>query len=203
MIIDLTVKLDDNTPVYPGDPKPVFKAASQFETVGYEDYLIFVGNHVGTHIDAPSHMIKGGKTLDKININTFFGNGICVNTGKDINLEKFKQSSISDGDIILIRTDMSEVYFEKEYYEEYPAIPKDVAAYLVEKKVKMVGVDMGSVDYEPFPVHKMFLQNEILIIENLTNLKALKSKEFKVFALPLNLTIDGSPARVIAEIDDL
>jgi hypothetical protein len=78
---------------------------------------------------------------------------------------------------------------------------QEVAKYLVDAKVKMVGVDTCSVDNQDgFPIHKILLAGKVLIIENLTNLNQLTGKDFKVYALPLNLQIDGSPARVIAEI---
>ena len=70
----------------------------------------------------------------------------------------------------------------------------------VEKKIKMLGVDMCSPDHSPFPIHKILLANNILILENLTNLSDLENKEFKVHAFPIKLQIDGSPVRVVAEI---
>lgn len=87
------------------------------------------------------------------------------------------------------------------YYTDYPAVPEDIAQQLVDMKVKMVGVDMGSIDHDPFPVHKLLLGSDILIIENLVNVGQLVGKKFKVYALPLNLQVEASPARVIAEIE--
>ena len=78
---------------------------------------------------------------------------------------------------------------------------QEVAEYLVESKVKMVGVDTCSIDNaDGFPIHRILLGADILIIENLTNLDRLAGKNFRVFALPLNLQVDGSPARVVAEL---
>lgn len=80
---------------------------------------------------------------------------------------------------------------------------QEVAEYLVEKKVKMVGLDTCSADNQDnFPIHKTLLSGGVLIIENLTNLSKLQGSDFKVYALPLNLQIDGSPTRVVAEIAD-
>jgi arylformamidase len=96
---------------------------------------------------------------------------------------------------------MSDKYHDPIYFEDYPAMSEEVAKYLVEAKIKMVGVDTCSVDNQDgFPVHKILLAGNVLIIENLTNLTQLTGKDFKVYALPLNLQIDGSPARVIAEV---
>lgn len=198
--IDLSVPLTEKTPVYPGDPVTKIEQAGVLETSGYEDHYVSVGTHVGTHIDAPAHMIKGGKTLNQVELDRFIGRGVYIKVDKEITLDKVKTVDIGDGDIVLFHTGMSDVYHQKEYYDNYPAISETVANYLVSKRVKMVGVDMCSVDHEPFPVHKIFLGNGALIIENLTNLSQLDGKKFKVYALPISLQIDGAPARVIAEL---
>lgn len=76
-----------------------------------------------------------------------------------------------------------------------------IAKYMLAKGVKIVGLDTYSADQDKsFPIHKTLLTGEVLIIENLTNLAKLKGKEFKIYALPLKLEIDGAPARVVAEI---
>lgn len=68
--------------------------------------------------------------------------------------------------------------------------------------MKLVGVDTCSVDHEEFVAHRALLGNDVLIIENLTNLSALEGKEFTIYALPIKLQIDGAPARVIAQIKE-
>jgi kynurenine formamidase len=146
-------------------------------------------------------MIAGGKTLDQVPIEQFVGRGRMIEVGKAFDLEDIKQADVQEGDIVLFRTGMSENYQEPVYFEEYPAMSEEVASYLVDRKVKMVGVDAGSVDNaDGFPIHKILLGGEVLIIENLANLDKLTGKEFTVYALPIKLDIDGAPARVIAEV---
>lgn len=200
MYLDLSVVLNEQTPVYPGDPTPKFSPAGVLGKEGFIDHSILVGTHLGTHIDAPMHMLEDGKSLDKIPLEQFIGNGKLVEVTSDA-FEIVKAAGIEEGDIVLFRTGMSEKYHDPSYFGQYPAMSEDVAQYLVESKVKMVGVDTCSVDNQDgFPIHKILLAGNVLIIENLTNLNQLTNKDFKVFALPLNLQIDGSPARVIAEI---
>jgi arylformamidase len=200
MHIDLSVPVNEQTPVYPGDPATKIEPAGVLAEDGYNDHYISLGTHVGTHIDAPLHMLEDGLSLDKLPVEQFVGNGILVEvTGNDF--EAVKQADIQAGDIVLFRTGMSDKYHDPIYFEDYPAMSEEVANYLVETKVKMVGVDTCSVDNQDgFPIHKILLAGKVLIIENLTNLNQLVSKDFKVYALPLNLQIDGSPARVIAEL---
>ena len=64
--IDLSVVVNEETPVYPGDPPIKIQPAGVFAKDGYNDHLVSIGTHVGTHMDAPLHMIDGGKTLDQI-----------------------------------------------------------------------------------------------------------------------------------------
>ncbi|MDO8487610.1 MAG: cyclase family protein [Candidatus Curtissbacteria bacterium] len=199
-LIDLSVPINEDTPIYPGDPKTEIKPNGVMDTDGYEDHFVCVGTHVGTHVDAPRHMIKDGKSLDQITPDNFAGRGIVIDVRNGFSLEKVKAADIKEGDIVLFYTGMSHRYHQSAYYDAYPAITEEIAGYLVEKKIKMVGVDMCSVDHEPFKVHKIFLKEQILIIENLTNLEALIGREFKIYAFPIKLQIDGAPARVIAEI---
>lgn len=74
---------------------------------------------------------------------------------------------------------------------------------LVRKRVKMIGLDTPSPDKIPFEIHKYLFQNNILIIENLTNLeKLIDGENFEVIALPLKIRADSSIARVIARTMD-
>ena len=201
MLIDLSVDLNEKTPIYPGDPGTKIKAAGVLEKDGYQDHYVCVGTHVGTHMDAPSHMVVGGKNLDQFPLDQFSGKGVYIRTGRDFSLTEISKVPIEAGDIVLFHTGMSDVYHQESYYDDYPAMPEQVANYLVEKKVKIVGVDMCSVDHPPFPVHQILLSNNILIIENLTNLDTLAGKSFKIHAFPVKLQLDGAPVRVVADVE--
>jgi kynurenine formamidase len=90
-----------------------------------------------------------------------------------------------------------------DYYRSYPAISEATAWHLVKKGVKIIGMDSPSPDYAPFNIHKILLNNNILIIENLTNLSALLPyREFELLAFPLKIEADSSPLRVVARIDN-
>lgn len=199
MIIDLSVSLNEQTPIYPGDPATKISQAGVLAKDGYCDHLVTVGTHVGTHIDAPMHMLEEGKSLDQISVDNFIGRGIYVDVTNG-NFDAVKEAGIEAGDIVLLHTGMSDKYQEPVYFEDYPAMPDEIAEYLVSAKAKMIGIDACSVDNKDgFPIHKTLLTGNVLIIENLTNLNQLANKEFEVFALPIKLQIDGAPARVIAK----
>lgn len=195
--------LNEKTPVYPGDPATKIESAGVFDKDGYNDHYVSIGTHVGTHIDAPLHMIADGKTIDQFPLGKFVGRGVYVKVdNKTFDLEKLKNIDIREGDVVLFHTGMSDFYGQREYFDQSPEIPEEIAKYLVGKKISMVGMDMCSPDQPPFNTHKILLGGDILIIENLTNLSELEGKEFKIYALPLKLQIDASPSRVTAIIEE-
>ncbi|MEI7498158.1 MAG: cyclase family protein [Candidatus Falkowbacteria bacterium] len=198
--IDLSVTINNQTPVYPGDPQTKIAKAGVLSRDGYQDHYISVGSHAGTHIDAPSHMVKHGKNIDQFALENFVGNGVCIRINQKFILDEVKNYQIYKNDFVLFSTGMTKKYYQKAYYKSYPAMPVEVASYLVDKKIKGVGVDMCSVDYEPFNSHKILLNAGVFIIENMTNLDKLHNKKFKLYAWPLKLDIDGSPIRAVAEL---
>lgn len=202
MFVDLSVAINEKTPIYPGDPSTKIEPAGVLERDGYTDHYVSLGTHAGTHIDAPMHMVAKGKSLDQIPIEQFIGRGRYVKVDNNaFNLDVIKQAGIQEGDIVLFHTGMSDKYHEPVYFEDYPAMSEEVAKYLVEAKVKMVGVDTCSVDNQDgFPIHKILLGSNVLAIENLTNLDQLADKDFTIYALPIKLQLDGAPARVIAKV---
>jgi kynurenine formamidase len=201
-IVDLSVVLNEQTPVYPGDPETKFETITTVEQDGHTDHYISVVNHTGTHIDAPMHMLAGGKGLSDFPIDYFVGRGVYIKVeNNNFDLESVKKADIKAGDIVLFHTGMSDHYHAPVYFENIPAMSGEVAQYLVDSKVKMVGLDTGSADnQENHPIHKTLLGGDILIIENMTNLAQLAGKKFIVYALPLKLEVDGAPTRAIAII---
>lgn len=198
--VDLSILVNENTPMYPGDKAPKFEPAGVLEKDGFQDHYVSFNNHIGTHLDAPVHMYKDGKSLDRIPLENFTGRGVYIKVvNNTFDLEKIRKVAIGEGDIVLFHTGMSERLYEEDYYKSYPQVPVEVAQHLVDKGIKMMGVDMGGVDHD-FSIHRLLLKNEVLILENLINMGTLSGKEFKVYAFPLKFELDASPVRVVAEI---
>jgi len=96
MFIDLSVKLDEKTPIYSGDQKTQIRTGGVLEKDGYQDHYICAGTHVGTHIDAPSHMILEGENIDQIPLEQFSGHGVYIKVdNKQFDIEKVKQVQTS------------------------------------------------------------------------------------------------------------
>lgn len=199
--IDLSLPINNQTFIFPGDPQIKIAQAGILAKDGFSDHSIFLSNHAGTHIDVPSHMVEGGKNLDQFSIEKFIGRGVYIKVGDKFDFSEIKKVDIREGDIAIFHTGMAEKYNKQDYLKSYPVMSQEIADYLVSKGIKMVGLDTCSADNErSFPIHKTFLKSEVLIIENVTNVAQLKGKQFKIYALPLKLEVDGAPARVIAEV---
>lgn len=192
--IDLSHQINADTPVYPGDPKVKIEAAGILSKDGFADSLLTFGTHVGTHIDAPAHMIEGGKTLDQYPIDTFTGTALVWDIQTDL-------PDLHHVDALFVYTGASDRFKEGSYWSKYEVMPQNVFNRVVKDEIRIVGMDTCSADNEDnFPIHKELLGNDILILENLTNLGDLVGKTVEFTALPLNVALDGAPCRVIAKI---
>lgn len=200
-LIDLTMPLNNSTPIYPGDIIPEFKKISSLEKDGWNQHRICINNHFGTHIETPSHMIKNGKKLINYSIEKFIGTGVIIDVrGKKKINANLKE--IHNKDIIIIRTDHTQKIHSNNYFTSFPTISEEFAKTIVEKKVNIVGIDSFTIDESPFNIHKYFFDNDILCLENLVNLHLITNKSFKIFVLPINLVdMDAAPCRVIAQIE--
>jgi kynurenine formamidase len=90
-----------------------------------------------------------------------------------------------------------------EYYHNHPVVSKELAQLFIERHVKMICLDTPSPDRDPFDIHKLLLENNVLIAENCTNFDRLTNKnQFEVIALPLRIHTDSSPARIIARVKE-
>jgi len=203
MYIDLTMHLDEKTPVFPGSPKPEIIQISTIESKGYNEKKISFSLHTATHIDAPRHMIQNGKTLDEYPIDTFIGNAIVLDVvgQKEIHADL---SKVQKDDIIFFYTGQSKHTYEPTYFKNNPVISKYTAKELIDKQVKIIGLDSFTPDDEPFLIHRMLLKRDILIVENLINLEKLVNKRFTCYILPLKICdADGAPCRIIAKIKNI
>lgn len=196
-MIDLTLPLGPVTPVYPGDPSVEVTPASSFDRDGCADVTIRLGNHNGTHIDAPAHMLPGGRTLDTFGLESFMGPGKVVDLGEGTPA----LDVVEPGDMVLLRTGHSDRVFEPGYFERDPGVSVELAEALVARGAKLVGIDAGSVDSgPPFPVHKVLLSSDVLIMENVVGLDRLTGVTFELIALPLFMALDGAPCRAVAKV---
>lgn len=202
--IDLTRLIQDGLKAYPGDRNTILKKSKFLEKDSYNNYLLETGMHTGTHIDSPMHLTDSPDFLYEYPLDCFIGHGVIIDAEElkeDKNGKKF-HTKIKDRDIVLLYTGKSKLFGSDEYFEYAPDISEAFLNLLIEKNIKMLGMDCSSPDKFPFPVHKKLFSNKTLMIENLTNLDPLLNvEEFEIIALPLKIEADSSIARVIAKIE--
>lgn len=189
-------------PVYPDDPPSTLVQSAFLDKDGFNDHTLTTAMHVGTHIDAPLHLIENGKRISDFEPDKFIGLGVLIDArGKIIDANLLEGINLNSESIVLVLTGHSKKFRDPDYFETFPEVHEDFAKVLADKKVKILGLDTPSSDKAPFKVHKILLAKEVLIIENLINLEALLGyKDFKVAALPMKLETNAAPVRVIAQV---
>jgi len=193
--LDVTRKISEDLPVYPGD-SPCYITKHDDGVCRVTE--IHMSSHSGTHIDAPSHYLRTGTTVDQIPLSDLTGPVQvidCRDAGEEINAVFLRTKGLSC-DRIFFRTAFSD---ESVFRDDYPHLSPDAAEYLIENHCRCVGIDSPSV--EAFSsdghLHQALLEAGMLIIE-LLDLSLAKKGLYSMITLPLPITgCDGAPARVL------
>lgn len=196
--------VNEQTIVFPGDAAPVFEQAGTLKKDGFVDHVVHINNHLGTHIDAPGHMISSGKTLSDYDVKRFVCDAICIDARghSKLTAELIKSSDILPGAAVIFYTGSGDNYSSHSYSSDYPVIDDDLIKMLIERRVSLCGADMISFDHDaPYSNHTTLLSNDILLIENLINLNQVVNRRFTIYALPIRLDLEAAPARVIAKLN--
>jgi kynurenine formamidase len=173
-----------------------------------------IATHAGTHVDAPWHFVPNGPTIEQVPLEQLCGTAVIVPIKREggepipaIDLERSPEP-IRQGDIVVLATGWG-AKFRTPDYDLHPYVSDEAARWLVEHGVKMLGVDMITVDLptsmrpSPFayPAHHILLENNVLIIENLANVEEIAGRRVMLYAFPLGIRgSDAGQARVVAEV---
>ena len=213
-IIDLTLTVSDKIPTFPGSPQPSFIPWENVKEDGYNLELLFLSTHTGTHVDAPYHFLEKGAKIHEISLKKLVSEAVLIKSKKKggelitkIDIQKFekKHGKIASFSSVIFYTGWQRNLQKKYYFTKNPGLSVSAAKYLASKKINLVGVDSPSIDLgkdSKFSVHQIFAKKGILIVENLANLKKIKSSKFHLVVLPLKLkNATGSPVRAIAFVE--
>jgi arylformamidase len=204
-IHDISLPISKSIVVWPGDPpvritQPLHLDRGDEATVSHLD----MGAHTGTHVDAPAHFIRGGSGVDVLDLNVLVGPALVVHALEvdALSAEVLAALPIPPGtERVLFRTRNSELWArgEREFQEDFVAITGDGARWLIERGIRLVGIDYLSV--APFddvtPTHQALLWAGIVPLEGL-NLSNVDPGTYQLACLPLKIAgADGAPARAI------
>lgn len=213
MILDLTHTIKPDMPVYPSTIKPSLTATGSLTRDGFRETLIQFTSHTGTHMDAPSHLLQNGATLDVLPASQFCGRAVVLDVsglpdGGIITTDflRAQNGALLSADFVLFYTGWEKKWGTDEYYGAFPVPDQEAARYLVSCGLKGVGTDALSVDTladEGLCAHRVLLNGGLVIIENLCLKKLVGRNDVMFFALPLKFEeADGAPVRAIAEFRD-
>ena len=206
-IVDLSHPLTTDMPVFPGDPEVTIRDAATLDADGFRVMELHIGSHSGTHIDAPSHFIGQGATIDQVPLGQFIAPATIVHLDTmepdtAIDQERFHGVELG-GRIIVLHTGWDR-YWGGDHYAHHPFLSAAAAQLLVDAKVMAVAIDAFSVDPthltdHDFPAHMALLGAGIPIAENLRGIDQITWDNPVVSLLPLRVQGgDGAPVRAVA-----
>lgn len=210
-VVDLSHAYHDGMPIFPGLPQPSFTPIAKVEEDGYamSDYHLL--NHIGTHVDAPSHQILHGDTLDEIGLDRLVTEAVTLDVSARVpgpltagDLEPHLDK-VREGDIVFLFSDNGRNWGTDAYWTGWSYPDEDAARGLIQRGISAIGFDGPSadpVDSTTFELHRVWLGAGRLIIENVTNLDQLPLRA-QVVVAPLKVReANGAPVRIFALLPD-
>ncbi len=200
--IDLTLALED------GMRGVSSESVKEINRDGWNATTFHLYSHAGTHMDAPLHFDVSEQTIDQIPVEKLFVDAWLVDISEKKHIDVKDLSDIADkiqpGEGLIFRSGWSQYIGTPKFREDLPGFSVEFAEWCVTKGIGLVAVEPPSVAdvnnlQELTKVHQILLENNIVIIEGLTNLDVIKNEKVQLVALPLKYKgADGAPARVIA-----
>ncbi len=207
--LDLTLPIEEGMPVWPGDSGPECEEVRNLEKDGYVLQTIRFSNHLGTHLDAPSHIVKGGLALERIPLETLIGRAVILDftskgkKGKITREDLYAHRAVlRQGARVLLRTGWDRYYGTSSFFLDFPCLTLDAAQDLANAGVALLGMDTPSpspIDDPDQGIHKTLLDAGMVLVEGLANLHLIRGKECDLIVLsPPFKGFSGSPCRAVA-----
>ena len=202
-LIDISLPIREGMVVYEGDPGISISAAlalSRGEPANVSNLKL--GSHTGTHMDAPLHFIEGAKSIDTLPLDLLIGPALVLEVDADRLVEPrhLTDPRIGAHARVLLKTRNSALWDRTSFARDYVALSLDGARVLMERGVKLIGIDYLSIEAfgaEGHPVHKTLLGAGIVILEGL-DFRRVTPGVYELYCLPLRIAGgDGSPCRAI------
>ncbi|MEH7126282.1 arylformamidase [Bacillus sp. JJ1532] len=199
--VDISQRLDEKVAVWPGDTPFSYKVNWSKEESGSVNVgQITMSAHTGTHIDAPFHFDNDGKRVIELDLDLYIGKALVIHLpNKDsIGVDEVSKVDLSRVTRLLIYTGAWKN--RAVFPESIPFIEPGLAAYLSQKGVRLIGLDLPSVDpldSKELSAHHELTRYGVHILEGLV-LDHIDPGEYELAAIPLPLAeADGSPVRAI------
>ena len=238
-IIDLSMEVFRGMVTYPNVVKPVITEMETHremaKSIGTDAFgideitnhcMIVTGDHVGTHIDSWGHVKPDAPRAEGIPLELCYGDGVVLDLtqkgpGEEISVADIQAAEAALGgyqikprDIVLLRTDAAKRRLEKSYLTDHPGMTKESVHYLLDKGVKVMGID--AIGFDPpvaqmfarkkfWEAHRVMREREYYHLENLCNLHDIPAPyhSFIVSVLPVKWRgASAAPVRAVAIISN-
>lgn len=201
-IIDITLTIQQDMPVWPGDPSfSRTNAACIAKGDSCNVSRIQMGTHLGTHVDAPYHFIEDGNKLHQIPLDVFCGAAFVLDASHVTDMiQPHHLHGVPQGVTrLLIKTANSKWMGETSFRTDYCALSPQAAQHLVHAGIQLIGIDAFSIApyHDTLTVHQIVLGAGICALETI-NLRGVDQGYYTLWCLPLKLHgADGAPARAV------
>ena len=202
--IDISVTTSNATPVWPGHPSVCLTQTATHENGDVAELThIDMGAHTATHLDAPRHFVPGGGLVDTLDLSTLVGpcHVLHVTCKGVLTAEYFAAQDLPEvcTRLLLKIDDHAGRLYQPEFYENYTGIDHTAASFLINRGLKLIGIDYLSIG--PFhagnvETHQMLLGNKVIIVEGL-DLSDVDAGPYELVCLPIRIACDGAPCRAI------
>jgi kynurenine formamidase len=206
---ELSHPIVEGLQVYPGDPPVRIEQALTVSRDGVDVVALHFGSHTGTHLDAPSHSITGGRTTGQISLDELVAEALVLHLGTLPPHSMYGLPEITEafgGDlpqrvppIVIMDTGWARA-FGSDMALTHPALDPSAATELLDRGMHVLVVDTLSPDPtgrdSTFPVHQVVLGADALIVENICGLDGLPAR-VSVGLFPLPIDADGAPIRAV------
>lgn len=204
---DLSVAVaPGRTPTFPGDPVVAFEWVMSLDRGQIANLSsLRLGAHSGTHIDAPLHFVKGGASVDKLDLSALVGRARIVECSPDaavIDAAELRKHDLGGSRRILFKTRNSSrnLLADPKFHTDFTYIAPDAAKMLADAGVRLVGIDYLSAEKygaKTPQTHLILLGRGIPIVEGL-DLHEAKAGDYDLICLPIKLEgREAAPARVV------
>jgi arylformamidase len=202
-LIDISVPLDASLATYPGNTpfgiEPVKRLARGDSS---NVSTLHMSTHAGTHVDAPRHFFDDGAGAEALPLEMLCGRTRVVEltTRRGVTAEDLAEFDLSEDLRLLLKTPNSRLWASPDFHPDFVGVTEGGARFLVDRGVKVLGVDYLSVEQHKAPgapAHRVLLGSGTIVIEGL-NLRDVEPGTYDMFCLPLAVVgTDGAPARVV------
>lgn len=200
MWIDITQTLKIGIPNWPGDTEFSYELSYTKEQTGSVNIgKIVTSLHTGTHADAPYHFDSRAETIEQLDINHFIGTCVVIDCRgqQEITAGWLGNFHLHGVRRVLLKT-IDKI--SDNFPHTVPTIHPNVATFLKERGVKLLGVDIPSVDAltsKEVATHHALYKAGIYILEGLV-LEKVDEGYYDFIGLPLKIEgADGAPVRAV------